>query len=209
VIGAFVAGSAIGMRVALAFALGTLIGPFKRVAERIADRWVFGGRATPYEVLAEFSRRAAGAYTTDDALPRMAQIAAAGVGADLVRVWVRIGTQLSVGATTGEGAEPVAIEGDVLPRLPDDHAEAVFHRGELLGAIAVTMPSNDPMTPKKTRSVGDLAAQAGAVIANARLIEELRASRQRLVSAQDETRRAAGSSGTSTTAPSSSSWPSR
>jgi signal transduction histidine kinase len=37
--------------------------------------------------------------------------------------------------------------------------------------------------------VDDLAAQAGAVVRNVRLIEELRASRQRLVAAQDEERR--------------------
>jgi signal transduction histidine kinase len=188
-VGVFVAGSAAGLRVALAFSLGAFIGPFRRLAERIADRWVFGGRATPYEVLAEFSRRAAGAYTTDDVLPRMAQIAAAGVGADRARVWVRVGRELSVGATTAEGAAPVALDGDILPHLPDDHAEAVFHGGKLLGAIAVTMPPSDPMTPEKERLIGDLAAQAGAVIANATLIEELRASRQRLVTAQDEARR--------------------
>jgi signal transduction histidine kinase len=37
--------------------------------------------------------------------------------------------------------------------------------------------------------ISDLASQAGLVLRNVRLIEELRASRQRLVSAQDEERR--------------------
>ncbi len=188
-VGALVAGSATGVLVAVAFVVGALIGPFRRIAERIADRWVFGGRATPYEVLAEFSRRAADAYTADDVLPRMAQIAAAGVGATRARVWVRVGHELAVGATTAEPAPAVALHGDELPALPEDHAAPVFHRGELLGAIGVRMPPSDPMTPEKERLVADLAAQAGAVIANAGLIEELRASRQRLVAAQDEERR--------------------
>ena len=59
-------------------------------------------------------------------------------------------------------------------------------RGEELGALAVTMPANDPMNPAKDKLVRDLASQAGLVLRNARLIEELRASRRRIVSAQDE-----------------------
>ena len=59
----------------------------------------------------------------------------------------------------------------------------------MLGALSVSMPASDPMNPSKERLVRDLAAQAGLVLRNVRLIEELRASRQRLVAAQDEERR--------------------
>ena len=45
------------------------------------------------------------------------------------------------------------------------------------------------MNPSKEALVRDLAAQAGLVLRNVRLIEELRASRQRLVAAQDDERR--------------------
>jgi signal transduction histidine kinase len=51
------------------------------------------------------------------------------------------------------------------------------------------MQANDPLDATKERLARDLAAQAGLVLRNVRLIEELRASRQRLVSAQDEERR--------------------
>jgi signal transduction histidine kinase len=51
------------------------------------------------------------------------------------------------------------------------------------------MPSNDPMNPGKERLIRDLAAQAGPVLSNVKLIEDLRASRQRLVAAQDQERR--------------------
>jgi signal transduction histidine kinase len=63
------------------------------------------------------------------------------------------------------------------------------HQGEELGALAVSMPASDPMNPAKERLIRDLAAQAGLVLRNVRLIEELRASRQRLVAAQDQERR--------------------
>src|SRR5205809_517666 len=51
------------------------------------------------------------------------------------------------------------------------------------------MPANEPLTPAGEKLIGDLASQAGLVLRNVRLIEELRASRQRLVAAQDEERR--------------------
>lgn len=53
----------------------------------------------------------------------------------------------------------------------------------------MSLPANDPMDPTKERLVRDLASQAGLVLRNVRLIEELRASRQRLVAAQDDERR--------------------
>ena len=190
-IGVVVSGNDTTVHVVVALGVGLLFEPARRLATRIADRLVFGGRATPYEVLTEFTRRASGAYETADVLPRIAQIAAAGVGATGARVWVRVGDVLQPQASTGDlgPVAPVPVSGTELPTLPDDHAVAVVHRGELLGAIGVTMPANDPMTSEKARLVDDLAAQAGAVLANVRLIEELRASRQRLVAAHDEERR--------------------
>ena len=45
------------------------------------------------------------------------------------------------------------------------------------------------MTPQKDRLIRDLAAQAGLLLRNAKLIDDLKASRQRLVAAQNEERR--------------------
>ena len=55
--------------------------PIRERVRRLADRVVYGRRATPYEVLSDFSERAAGTYSTDEVLPRMVQILAAGTGA--------------------------------------------------------------------------------------------------------------------------------
>jgi signal transduction histidine kinase len=51
------------------------------------------------------------------------------------------------------------------------------------------MPPAEPATSVTEKLLADLAAQAGLVLRNARLIEEIRASRKRLVAAQDEERR--------------------
>jgi signal transduction histidine kinase len=58
-----------------------------------------------------------------------------------------------------------------------------------LGALAVAKAAGDPVSPVEDKLVTDLAAQAGLVLRNVRLIEDLRASRQRIVAAQDEERR--------------------
>jgi signal transduction histidine kinase len=51
------------------------------------------------------------------------------------------------------------------------------------------MPAADPLSPSGERLMADLASQAGLVLRNVRLIEEIRSSRRRLVTAQDEERR--------------------
>ena len=50
--------------------------PVRAWVQRLANRLVYGRRATPYEVLADFAGRMAGAYAAEDLLPRMARILA-------------------------------------------------------------------------------------------------------------------------------------
>jgi signal transduction histidine kinase len=169
-------------------------------ARRIADRVVYGNRATPYEVLSEFSDRLGGTYAADDVLPRMARIVAEGVGAARADVWLLVGDRLRVAAswpTEGVRSDSVALADGALPPLGGgEEAFPVEHHGELLGALAVAMPANDPLDDSKRKLVSDLAGQAGLVLRNVRLTEDLRArledlkaAQKRLVAAQDEERR--------------------
>jgi len=178
--------------VAAAVILALAFQPVRARARRFADRVVYGKRANPYEVLTEFSSRVGGAYATEDVVPRMAQILGEGAGARVARVWLRVGRELRPTASWpfDAAASPnVAIDGDAIPSTPGAYAAAVRDRGELLGALSVEMPASDPMTPDKERLVTDLASQAGLVLRNVALVEELRGSRRRLVAAQDHERR--------------------
>jgi signal transduction histidine kinase len=83
-----------------------------------------------------------------------------------------------------------------VPDPPDDYVAEVRHQGELLGALAVSLPASDPIDTTREQLVQDLASQAGLVLRNERLTEQLRArltdlqaAQKRLVSAQDEERR--------------------
>jgi signal transduction histidine kinase len=67
-----------------------------------------------------------------------------------------------------------------------DLAVPVRHGGEVLGALSITKKAGEALTPTERKLVEDLAAQGGLVLRNARLIDELRASRRRIVAAQDE-----------------------
>ncbi|HEX5937201.1 MAG TPA: sensor histidine kinase, partial [Actinomycetota bacterium] len=161
--------------------IGAAIWPLRRLATRIADRIVFGRRATPYQVLSEFSDRVAETYAAEDVLERMAHVLAAGVGADEATVWLRDRGGFHPGATWPSEATPE----DAIPAS----AIEVRHQDDVLGALSVRMPANDPMDPAKERLIRDLAAQAGLVLRNAGLIDDLKASRVRLVAAQSEERR--------------------
>jgi signal transduction histidine kinase len=167
--------------------------PARDRAKRAANRVIYGKRATPYEVLSGFSEHVSETYAGEDILPRMARLMAEGTGATDATVWLRVGSEMIPAASWPTPAEPrasVASEGDVLPTFSKaDVAVPVRHGNEILGALSVAKPPNDPILPEEERLLADLAAQAGLLLENFRLIEDLRSSRQRLVAAQDEERR--------------------
>jgi signal transduction histidine kinase len=177
-----VPGFVAGIVVALAIAV------LRAPARRLANRVVYGGRATPYEVLSEFTGRVGETYSAEDVLPRMAQLLGEATGARVARVWLRVGTVFRAEATWPGDAPPAGDvpSGERLASFGDDHAFEVRHQGELLGALTVTEAPDDPITPAKERLARDMASQAGLVLRNVRLIEELRDSRRRIVAAQDE-----------------------
>jgi signal transduction histidine kinase len=174
--------------------------PVRNWAKRFANRIVYGDRATPYEVLSEFSERMAGTYSQEDVLPRMARILCEGTGAARAQVWLRIGNEIRPATSWGEPGgndRTVPVIDEDLPAMAEvSKAVAVRHQGDVLGALTVTKPPNEPLTAAEGKLVDDLAAQAGLVLRNVRLTEELRAnlnelraSRQRIVAAQDSERR--------------------
>jgi signal transduction histidine kinase len=166
--------------------------PARQRAGRLANRVVYGRRATPYQVLSEFAQRIGGAYAHEDVLPPMAHIVAAGTGAERVVVWLRVDDQLRPEASSGGRPEaaPLAVDGQELPALPAaDVSVPVVHGGDLLGAISIRMPKGEPLRPAGQQLLTDVASQAALVLSNVGLVEDLRASRQRLVTAQDEARR--------------------
>ena len=173
--------------------------PVRERVQRLANRLVYGRRATPYEILSEFSARMAATSSAEDLLLPMARILAQGTGAARADVWLKVGNDLRDETIWPPDAPP-------FPALPAtagpltlagaDRILPVVHQGELLGALSVSKRPGEPLTPTEDKLLADLAAQAGLVLRNAGLreqllarLEEIRASRQRLVAAQDQERR--------------------
>ncbi len=76
--------------------------PVRERVQRFANRLIYGERATPYQVLAEFSERVAGTYASEDVLPRTARVLAEGTGAARSEIWLRVGSTLQLAASWPE-----------------------------------------------------------------------------------------------------------
>jgi signal transduction histidine kinase len=178
--------------------------PVKERVQRFANRLVYGKRVTPYEALAAFTDQVASSYETREVAPAMAATIAEATGAAQAHVWLVVGPELvRVAAHPDDGQlhAAVSLNGkDEFPEIPGvDVVVPVVHRGELLGGLSLNRARGEDSSPADQKLLSDLAAQAGIVLRNTRLIAELsahldqittqaseiRSSRQRIVAAQD------------------------
>jgi signal transduction histidine kinase len=185
--------------------------PVKEGTQRVANRLVYGNRATPYEALARFTDEVATSYETDRVAPAMAKTIVDATGAERAEVWLALDHTLVRAATAPDKEEdttPEAISLGADMTVPDiagaDVASEVIHNNELLGALTLTKKRGEAATPVDAKLLDDLASQAGIVLRNSRLTAELRSrldqitrtaaeikeSRKRIVATQDKARRA-------------------
>ncbi len=190
----------LGLSIVATAVVAVAFQPLRERMQRVANRVVYGKRATPYEALSEFAGQIGGAYPTDEVLPRMARIMAEATGADRADVWLRSGQQLRAGASWPPDAPPpgpVPLAGGDAPQAAGTgRVSLVRHQGEVLGGLSVTKRPGEQLTPAEDKLIGDLAAQVGLILRNVGLTEQLterladlRASRLRIVTVQDDQRR--------------------
>jgi len=192
VVVAAVFGIAIGQRVPLALAVllaivaALLFQPARRRLETVADRLVFGRRLTGYELISQLGVRLQSTVAAEDVAGSVAGAVQAGLGASWVRVTVN-----------RPHPTPIATAGLVPPGAATaDLAAPLLHDGRAIGVIDC-----GPMLEGRYR-LGDqelldtLGRQAALAIRNAQLsaelsdhVEELAASRARLVHAEEAGRR--------------------
>jgi hypothetical protein len=192
--------------------------PVRERVQRVANRLVYGKRATPYEVLSQFSERVAKSYAVDEVMPRMARVLAEGTGAQRADVWVRSGGTWQEAAVWPEGAPTdravVMSNGNPPPSTGTGRMVEVRHQGDLLGALSVTKRAGEQLTPVEESLLTDLTGQAGLVLRNVGLTSDLEArigssAPHGSVWSAPRTRSAAVSSAISMTVPSNTWWRSR
>jgi signal transduction histidine kinase len=153
------------LTVAAAVVIAVLFQPARARAQHVANRLIYGPRAAPYQVLADFAEDMAGQLDVDVTLDRMAPVLAAAIGADRMDLWVRVGGYLTLRASWPPGSAPrprVPITGsDPIAALEATRAIAVRHRDEVLGAIAITKPRSEPVG---LTLLEDAAADHGEII---------------------------------------------
>ena len=187
-------GGRLGLSLVVTVAVALAFDPLRARLQRVANRLVFGERASPYEVMAEASHRIAGAGSTDETLTAVAEAALRGVGAAKATVELRL-----PGGATRRASWPPGVDGDAR----SDRVVDVVHGVERIGEIAVAKRPGDPLRPAENRLLTALAKQVAPALQSVRLAEQLRmrlaelhttaaelaASRQRLVRAADAERR--------------------
>ena len=181
------------LRIAATALVAVGVQPAWSLLQRVANRIVFGRRATPYEVMAEFGHRVAGVPSADHVLPDMAEAAGRGVGARAARVQLFLQEGRTLAATwppDTDIAEPTLVLG-------------IDHAGKPIGDLAIVKQASEPLRSAERSLLEDLAGHAGIALQNARLTldlearaedlasqnEELRLSRERLVTVRDAQRR--------------------
>ncbi|HRW39014.1 MAG TPA: histidine kinase, partial [Aquihabitans sp.] len=189
-------GPGLALPIVAAAVVALVFEPVRARMQRWANRLVYGSRATPYEVLSKVTSSLSD-DTADDGTDGLARLLAQGTGASRAVVWLLHGGVLHpAGAWATDG--PAALEPLAVHALIDDElheSRPVHHLDEQIGALSIAKPPSDPITPADRELLTDVAAGAGLRLRNISLNRELerralevRASRQRLIAAQDAER---------------------
>lgn len=168
--------------------------PLRRRLERLASRLVYGKKATPYEVLSEFSQRVA---ATDEGLvDEVVESLVGGTGAETAAIWVA-----DRGRWHRTAVFPADTPSTVSPKPNADPSNdkvvvPVEHDGETLGLVVLDSPSGQRLSDEDRTLATQVASGMGLALHNQQLtdtlrrrVDELRDSRRRIVAVQDETRR--------------------
>jgi signal transduction histidine kinase len=171
----------LGWAVAIALIAAVAFQPVRTRLEALADRWVFGARTDPAQLVVALGDSLAGTDDLDSLLPRMRSTLEDGLGLR----WARVRLLPSGGA-----GEPPS------PERPPVLTVPIEVDGERIGLIECGPKLAGDLAPADTAILRTFARQAGMAVRNVRLKEELehqaallRSSRARVVHAQEQERR--------------------
>lgn len=168
--------------------------PVRDRLQTLVNRIVYGLRATPLEALTQVARSISLTSAIDDTLPQMAALVGNATSAASVEIWLRDEDDLRLATRWPDGAGDVELRvpiigDDLRPLFRGSQVLPVRVQDTLLGCIAVTQPPARRLTPAEENLLSAIASHAGLLLRNVRLVEDLRASRQRVLTAGAEQRR--------------------
>jgi two-component system, NarL family, sensor kinase len=150
--------------------------PARARVERGVNRFLYGERDEPYAVLSGVAERLGDVEAAEDLLPTFVDTAARSLRLPYVAVEL-VGADAS--RTFEQGTPP-----EVCERFD------LVHEGRKLGELVVGQRSGQSqLMPRERRLLANLAGQAAVAASNLMLTEDLRRSRERIVTAREEERR--------------------
>jgi two-component system, NarL family, sensor kinase len=162
-----------------------VIEPARRRVRRLVDRWLYGRDADAYEVLSELAGQLRDAGAAGTVAARVADLLVRGTGAGGARITM-----------TAAGTPRVLAESGEITAATPALVAPIVHDGQELGEVQLHARSSSDLAPDAGVLVHDVAGTLGAVLRNRLLtdeltaqVAELRRSRERLLTAQDEARR--------------------
>jgi two-component system, NarL family, sensor kinase len=165
--------------------VAVLFEPARRRVRRLVDRLLYGRDADAYQVLSGLASQLRDAGSISAVTSRVTRLLVRGTGAAGAKI-----TMLVDGVS-----RTLAAAGDVGTGQPV-LAEAIVHDGQHLGEVAVYARSTSDLAPDAPALLRDVAGTLGTVLRNEVLtdtlraqVDELRRSRYRLITAQDQARR--------------------
>ncbi len=175
------------------------------------DRWVRGpgdGAPAAYDILTRFSDGASDGDSSEELPVRMARLLAEGTGARWAQVWLVVSGRPTLAASWPSDADEATTVPEPRPGArdatgSDRRALAVAPDGELLGVLRLQERPGLPLSSVEERLFSALASRAGLMLRLAGVRAELErqhrdlekreddltASRERLIGAQDAERR--------------------
>jgi signal transduction histidine kinase len=171
--------------------------PLRDRLQALANRVVYGPRATPLEALSHVAQSMTLTPAIDDQLPQIAALVGNATSSAGVDIWLRDEDYLRLATRWPDGLEEGG--GQRIPLTGDDlrahfrgrsRVLPVRAEDELLGCIVVTQPPARSLTPNEENLLSAVASHAGLLLRNVRLVEDLRASRQRVLTAGADRQRA-------------------
>lgn len=177
-LGELVDSTGIGVSLAATAAVAVAIQPLRSVIQLRVDRLMYGDRDDPYRALSRLGERLERALDPDSVLPAIVEAVAEGLRLPYAAIEL---SERGEGRIVASHGEP---RGGSLTRLP------LEYRGETVGLLIVAPRSaREPLGDADLRLLGDLARQAGVAAHAVGLTQDLRRSRERLVTAREEERR--------------------
>ncbi|MFB7378611.1 ATP-binding protein [Kitasatospora purpeofusca] len=160
-----------------ALAIGGLVGPTTRWVVRAVDRFYYGDRARPYQVVRALAERLSRAVSPADAPPLLCDTVVGALGLPGARVVLH----------TRTGPHELASVGTV---GPDSQVFPLSYEGAVIGDLYAPPRAGQPELDAQDHEVlRFLADQAAPAIASLRMYEELQRGRRQIVLAREEERR--------------------